>query len=78
MTSLADRLARLPAASPPGFDLNQRRCLRLDLSGHGDSPDGFDPPDADRFPAWIEQRLCAAGADYSSVCNIGNSWNSEE
>lgn len=66
MSSLADLLARLPTASPLGFDLNQRRCLRLDLGERGESPGGFDPLDADSFSAWIGQRLRAGGADYAA------------
>ena len=66
MTALTELLPRLQAASPLGFDLNQRRCLRLDLSGQHISLDAFDPVDAQSFSAWIERSLRAAHADYAA------------
>lgn len=66
MSVLADLLPRLQTASPLGFDLNRRRCLRLDLSGEPNPPDAFDPLDAESFAAWIEQSLHAGRADYAA------------
>lgn len=59
-------LRSLPAASPLGFDLNQARCLALDLSNGNPRLGQFDPLDTARFSAWIDAEISAAGADYAA------------
>ncbi len=60
-------LHSLPAASPLGFDLNQARCLALDLSARNPRLGQLDPLDTARFSAWIDAEISAAGADYAAV-----------
>lgn len=59
-------LRSLPVASPLGFDLNQARCLALDLSAGNPCLGHFDPLDTARFSAWIDAEIAAAGADYAA------------
>lgn len=59
-------LAELPAASPLGFDLNQARCLALDLSASNPRLQAFDPLDTARFSAWVDSEIARAGADYAA------------
>lgn len=66
MNALAACLKALPAASPLGFDLRQRRGLRLRLDDMNSTLQGIDPGDTSAFSAWIEQQLAGAGADYAA------------
>jgi murein DD-endopeptidase MepM/ murein hydrolase activator NlpD len=66
MPALPALLAELPAASPFAFDLNSRRCHRLDLSEANPTLQGLDPADSADFGAWIARQLAAAGADYAA------------
>jgi peptidoglycan LD-endopeptidase LytH len=63
MTRLDRALARMPAASPFGFDLAARGVLALDLSAANPALQAFDPLDTARFCAWIDAQLRAAGVD---------------
>lgn len=58
------RLAALPAASPLGFALRERRALRLDLSAGNAALQGLKTEDPAVFSAFIERSLRDAGADY--------------
>lgn len=66
MDRLPELLARLPAASPFPFDLNARRCLRLDLSERNAALRGIDVSDPAAFSAWTAALLASAGADYTA------------
>lgn len=66
MTPLEALLARIPAASPFGFDLNARRCLRLALGAANRSLPALDLTDAAGWVAWIEQCIAQGRADYAA------------
>lgn len=66
MDALSTLLAGLPAHSPLPFDLNSRRCLRLNLGDHNPALRGIDPGDTPRFSAWVAQQIAAGGADYAA------------
>ncbi len=58
-------LNALTVASPLPFDLNTRRCLRLDLGGSSATMRGVDPADTPAFTASVQAQIAAAGADYA-------------
>lgn len=62
----ASQLAGLPVASPLSFELNARRCLRLDLSENNLALHGFDPGDTPGFSAWIARQILESAADYAA------------
>lgn len=66
MPAFQDLLAALPAASPLPFALNQRPCLRLDLSAANPALGGLDPADTPRFSDWVRQQITKAGAAYAA------------
>lgn len=63
---MQDLLALLPTRSPLPFDLNARRCLRLDLTASNPQLRGFDPADTRLFSAWVRVQITDAGADYAA------------
>lgn len=66
MKNFSRLLSQLVTASPLGFDLNQQRCLKLNLSSSNPLLTGFDPGDTARFSHWIEQQLLIGQADYAA------------
>lgn len=62
MTTLSDRLTHTACASPVGFPLSQRRCLKLDLA----TPSVPDTADVAAFGRWIDAQIQAAGADFAA------------
>lgn len=63
MAATPPLLSRLHCASPLPFDLNQRACLKLDLSR---LPRTIDPADTAAFGAWIAQQMTQAHAAYAA------------
>ncbi|TXH02606.1 MAG: peptidase M23 [Nevskiaceae bacterium] len=66
MTDWQRALAGAAVASPLPFELNARRCLRLDLGGGNAALNGIDATNPAAFSAWIARQIADAGADYAA------------
>ena len=59
-------LAGLPVRSPLPFNLNARRCLKLDLSADNSDFREVDPANTKLFSSWISVQLADAEAEYGA------------
>lgn len=66
MPELHRLLAAAKVASPLPFDLNARRCLRLDLGAQHSTLRDIAPEDTAAFSQWVQQQIAQAGADYAA------------